>query len=314
MYYFIVSLSVILILFITLVLMSYFSYVSIFKRGKNSKSELKKTIKKYKKSGEENPSDLLKKADDFFENIRYKKTEIYAFDELTLYAKLYTPQNGVADKTVLLAHGCDSSANADFYEIFDFYRNSGFNVLLIHQRAHGKSEGKIKSMGITEGYDVLSWCHWLEMKFSTGCPIIIHGKDQGAFAALSAVTKAELPANVKAVVCENAFNSVDDFTKIILKNKFDFLSKMMMPFVRSFYKRATGFDMRGVEISRLAKRIRTPVLLINNYKTLLSSDTFEEINKKVKVPVQSVSLKKSDKKDSQRIRSFLKNNTDIFKE
>ncbi len=292
--------------------MSYFSYASIFKRAKNSKTEYKIIIRKLKLNGEENPAEFLKNADDFFKNIRYRKTEIYAFDEITLYAKLYTPQSGEADKTVLLAHGYDSSANADFSSLFDFYTKSGFNVLLIHQRAHGKSEGKIKSLGIAEGYDLLSWCHWLEMRFSTGCPIVIHGKDQGAFAALAAASKAELPANVKAVICENAFNSVDDVAKSILKNRFDFLSKLMLPFVRSFYKNAAGFDMRDVTVTRIAKRIRTPVLFISKSSALLTSGNIETIAGKAKNPVQSISLKKSDRNEAEIISSFLNKHTDIF--
>ena len=305
MYYLIITLSVIVILFIALLVLSYASFVSIFMRGRNTKSEHKKIIRSLKANGETDPEEILKKSDGFFENKRYKKTTIYAFDETNLYARLYTPQNGDGEKTVLLAHGYNSSANADFYRLFDFYINGGYNILLIHQRAYANSSGRFRSLGILESYDILSWCQWLEMRFSTGCPIVIHGKNQGAFAAFCAAAMPELPANVSMVICENIFNSVDDVAGAMLKSSFDFLSKLMTPFVRSFYKSAAGFDMRSVTALSAAKRVKIPVLFINKNNTVLHDDMLEKIIKKINAESQSVSLKKSDNSETRIIKKFI---------
>lgn len=305
MYYFITALVVIIILLIILILLSYFSFVSLFKRKKNDEAQRKKIVSKLKKNGAEKPEEFIQKADDFFEEIRYKKTTIYAVDESTLYGKLYTPEKGDGPKTVLLVHSADGSANTDFYSLFDFYRSGNFNILLIHQRAHEKSEGAYQTLGIAEGYDVLSWCQWLEMRFSTGSPIIIHGKGQGAFAALFASSMSELPANVSAVIAENIYNSIDDAAQKKLKNKFDFLSKIILPFVRFFYKKSVGFDMRSVRISAEAKRIKIPTLFINKNNEYLSSETLEKTMKKIKADAKEISPK-NIKEETKAIKEFIR--------
>lgn len=305
MYYFITALIVIIILLIFLILLSYFSFVSLFKRKKNDAAQLKKIAAKLKKNGEENPEEFIQKADDFFKDIRYKKTTIFAVDESTLYGKLYTPESGDAQKTVLFVHSSGGSANTDFYSLFDFYRSEGFNILLIHQRAHGKSEGNYQTLGIAEGYDVLSWCQWLEMRFGTGAPIIIHGKGQGAFAAVFASSMSELPANVSAVIAENIYNSVDAAVQKKLRNKFDFLSKLILPFVRSFYKNSVSFDMRSVRISAEAKRIKISTLFINKNNEYLSSETLEKIMKKIKAESKEISPK-NPKEEMKAIRDFIR--------
>ncbi len=305
MHYFITALVVIIILLIILILLSYFSFVSLFKRKKNDAAQRKKIASKIKKNGTENPEEFIQKADDFFKEIRYKKTTIYAVDESTLYGRLYTPEKGDAQKTVLLVHSADASASTDFYSLFDFYRSGNFNILLIHQRAHGKSEGAYKTLGIAEGYDVLSWCQWLEMRFSTGSPIIIHGKGQGTFAAVFASSMSELPANVSAVIAENIYNSVDDAVQKIFKNKFDFLSKIILPFVRIFYKNSVGFDMRSVRISAEAKRIKIPTLFINKNNEYLSSETLEKIIKRIKADAKEISPK-NIKEEAKAIKEFIR--------
>ncbi|MBQ8227448.1 MAG: alpha/beta hydrolase [Clostridia bacterium] len=190
----------------------------------------------------------------------YERINITSADQFILTAKLFTPANGDGKRSVLLCHDYRSNGEADFAKELDFYKNLGYNILLIEQRCHGKSAGDTTSMGITESYDVVYWCSWLELRFGTGCPTVVHGKGMGAFAALVALASPELPQNVIKAVVSEVYDSVFEKFSQTVKNKYDFWSKVIIPTVNMFYRLNTGFDMRDADIKNFAKKISTPVL------------------------------------------------------
>lgn len=58
-------------------------------------------------------------------------------------------------------HGYRSGAERDFSGGLPFGIESGFNVLLVDQRAHGKSGGRCLTFGIKERHDCLSWVEYV---------------------------------------------------------------------------------------------------------------------------------------------------------
>ena len=215
----------------------------------------------------------------------YERIIITAADEIILTAKLFTPESGDGAKSVLLSHGYRTSGEADFEKEFELYTSLGYNVLVPEHRCHGKSAGDIVSMGITESYDVVYWCKWLELRFGTGCPIVVHGKGMGGFATAVALASPELPQNVEKAVAENVYDSVFKVFSDTMKNKYGFWSKLIIPTVNMFYRLNTGFDMRDADIKRFAKKISLPVLFINTEKSS-QADTL------TKTAVCDVELKK----------------------
>lgn len=198
-----------------------------------------------------------------FNDTAYERVNITSADELILTAKLFTPENGDGKKSVLLCHGYRSDGETDFQKEFEMYKDLGFNILMIEQRCHGKSAGEITSFGITESYDIVYWCNWLELRFGTGCPTVIHGKEMGAFATMVGLASPELPGNVKKAVVEDAFDSVYEVFSSKIQEKYTFLSKLIIPTVNMFYRNSTGFDMRNADIRNFQKKIKIPVLFIS---------------------------------------------------
>ena len=197
----------------------------------------------------------------------YERINITAADEIILTAKLFTPKNGDGAKSVLLSHGYRTSGEADFEKELELYSSLGYNILVMEHRCHGKSAGDIVSMGITESYDVVYWCKWLELRFGTGCPIVVHGKGMGGFATEVALASPELPQNVEKAVAENVHDSVFKVFSDTMQNKYGFWCKVIIPTVNMFYRLNTGFDMRDADIKRFAKKINVPVLFINTEKS-----------------------------------------------
>lgn len=199
-------------------------------------------------------------------NNSYERINISSADEVILTAKLFTPENGDGQKSVLLCHGYRSDGEADFEKELEFYKSLDYNILLIDQRCHGKSAGDITSMGMTESYDCVYWANWLELRFGTGCPTVIHGKGMGAFAVLVGLASPELPQNVERAVVSDVYDSVFQQFSETIQNKYGFWSKLIIPTVNMFYRMNTGFDMRDADIKNFAKKISVPVLFLNNGK------------------------------------------------
>ncbi len=208
-----------------------------------------------------------KKADSQKGTGDYERINITAADEIILTAKLYTPKNGDGEKSALLCHDYRTSGEADFEKEIELYNVLNYNILVIEHRCHGKSAGDIVSMGITESYDVVYWCKWLELRFGTGCPTIVQGKGMGGFATMVALTSPELPQNVAKAVAENVYDSVFNLFSETMQSKYGFWSRVIIPTVNMFYRLNTGFDMRDAEIKRFAKKISIPVLFINTDKS-----------------------------------------------
>ncbi len=191
---------------------------------------------------------------------KWERVNVLAQDDVILSGKLLTAEFGESKKSVVLCHGFRSNGEKDFKKESVLYQKANFNVLLIEQRAHQNSKGKISTYGVWESYDIVYWCKWLELRFGTGCEILIHGKGMGGFAAMGAGANSELPQNVSALIVSGVYDSVfSEFSKIANK-KYGAFSKMIIPTVNMFCRLLAGFDMRDFDMKRLSKRVTLPVL------------------------------------------------------
>ena len=78
----------------------------------------------------------------------FEEVHIISFDGLRLFGRWY---EGKKDSpVVVLCHGYRGSAYRDFSGGSDIFLSLGWNVLLIDQRAHGKSEGSTITFGVKE--------------------------------------------------------------------------------------------------------------------------------------------------------------------
>lgn len=197
--------------------------------------------------------------------LKYEEAETVGYDGAILFGKLFISQKENS-KTVLLCHGFNITGEIDFCSEFEFYRNLNYNILLIDQRAHGKSFGIISTLGIAESYDIATWCRWIEIRFGTQNGIIIHGKAMGAFAALAAGSAIALPKNVEGIIADSLFNSVYSKFRKDCETSLAFLAKPTLFFCNKFYDRYCGYDMRDVNLFKIIESLRLPVLFIHGGK------------------------------------------------
>jgi uncharacterized protein len=112
-----------------------------------------------------------------FDRLAKEDVEITGADGLKLKGYWHEPFPH-ANRAVVLVHGY-TVAFPWMLQFVDMYVQLGFNVLLVDQRAHGRSEGTYSTYGYKEKYDVDAWVTWLRQRKGDGCVIGLHGQSLG---------------------------------------------------------------------------------------------------------------------------------------
>ena len=91
--------------------------------------------------------------------VPFEEVFVTSFDGLKLAGRYYHLNDHAP--LIIFFHGYRCSGLRDGNGIFLYARKLGFNVLLVDQRAHGKSEGKTITFGVKEVKDVPLWIDYV---------------------------------------------------------------------------------------------------------------------------------------------------------
>lgn len=143
-----------------------------------------------------------------------KELSVMSYDGLRLCGRLY--EGDANAPVVIFFHGYHGTYMRDGYGMFRFCREHGYRILLVDERAHGKSDGDTITFGIKEMHDCISWIKLVDNMYTENAGIIIAGVSMGASAVLMAAGYKEgtaIPKSVIAVIADCAFTSVRDIIK-----------------------------------------------------------------------------------------------------
>lgn len=138
---------------------------------------------------------------------------ITAHDGKKLYAEYY--DRGF-DRTAIMVHGYRSNPFNNFSYIGETLLKRGYNLLFIHHRAHGKSEGNFIGMGQREYKDVLQWIELIAARDSVK-KIVVYGTSMGATTVGYASDKIKSD-KVKLLVWDCGFTSYFDQLSYLIKS------------------------------------------------------------------------------------------------
>lgn len=194
----------------------------------------------------------------FIENCPYTQVYCRSFDNLRLAARYYDCNS---QKTVILFHGYRSSAKRDFSCAVKLYYEDGCNVLLVDQRSHGKSEGRLITFGVKERRDVLSWVDYALENTATS-EIYLSGMSMGATTVLLA-TGLPLPENVKGIIADCGFTSPVSIIKKVARQAFRINAGIFIPFMNLLCRAFGGFSLYGISTTEALADSKIPVLFIH---------------------------------------------------
>ena len=192
--------------------------------------------------------------------IPYEDVYISSYDGLKLHAKLYTGSSPAAPVQILF-HGYKSGAERDFCGGLQFAREGGYNVLLVDERAHGKSEGKCLTLGIKERYDCLSWVNYAVERFGAETKILLYGMSMGATTVLMA-TGLDLPKNVVGVAADCGYTSPSAIVKKVLADAHAPVF-LLYPLARLCGLVYGGFDVEEASAPEALAKCKIPALFVH---------------------------------------------------
>lgn len=197
--------------------------------------------------------------------IPYEPVTISSFDGRKLFGKYYpAAQAAESAPWLILFHGYRSCAERDFCGGLPFGIAAGFHVLLVDQRAHGKSSGNCLTLGIKERYDCLSWIRYVLSRAGKDAKIVLYGISMGAATVLMSAGLS-LPHNVAGIVADCGYSSPSAIIKKVLQKRHYPLFPTYA-LVRLGGKLFGGFDIEQASAAEAMKQCDIPVLFIHGEK------------------------------------------------
>lgn len=130
----------------------------------------------------------------------------------------YVPAQEKTNKTIVIAHGWheDSLLMARYIKLF---HNLGYNVLAPDDRGSGRSEGKYLSFGWLDRLDYVKWINQLISREGSNVQIGLFGLSMGGATVMN-ISGEKLPSQVKCIVEDCGFSSIDQEFHDVISNDF----------------------------------------------------------------------------------------------
>ena len=192
-------------------------------------------------------------------NRPYERVSIRSEDGLKLDGRYYHVKDGAP--LDIGFHGYRSNPITDFSGGSELSFQMEHNLLLIEQRAHGKSEGNTISFGILERRDLLCWVYYAIERFGSDVTIFLYGVSMGGATVLMA-SDLELPANVKAIIADCPFTKPLDVILHVGKTT-AFPQWLIKPFAILGARIYGSFDLMETDAIRAVQNAKVPVLIIH---------------------------------------------------
>ena len=215
--------------------------------------------------------------EELFRNLIQRPCEeisIRSHDGLKLVGRYYHTADGAP--LVIGFHGYKSTYVADFSGGSTIAIDQGYNLLLVDQRSHGKSQGKTISFGIQERLDALKWTEYAIQRFGgKDTKICLIGVSMGAATVLMA-SGLDLPANVKGVIADCPYVRASDIIVKVAKGM-GFPAWFTVPFAGLGAAIYGHFNLHATDAVASVKKSNVPILIIHGEADTLVPPEMSEL-------------------------------------
>lgn len=193
-------------------------------------------------------------------NARGMKREdvsIKSHDGLTLRGYYYEQEKGAPIE--ILFHGYRGTGERDMSAGIERCFSVGRNALVVDQRAHGRSDGRVTTFGVKEQIDCRRWVDFAIKKFGSDVKISLGGISMGAATVILAAGN-ELPENVTSVLADCSYSSAEEIIKKVVKD-LRLPVMVLYPFIRLGARVFGGFSIADSKPVEAIKRTKLPHIL-----------------------------------------------------
>lgn len=149
------------------------------------------------------------------DQLSYELISITARDGLHLVGRYYHFKDNAP--VMILFHGYRGNAKREFSGNNRLAAKFGINVIVVDERAHGRSGGHTITFGIKERYDCQLWAEYAAKRFGKDVPIILSGVSMGAATVLMA-SSLSLPKNVAAIIADCPYSAPKEIIKKVSRD------------------------------------------------------------------------------------------------
>lgn len=199
-----------------------------------------------------------------------KKTWKMSANDGTKLQGYYVKADQPTTKTALVIHGfgVDHKAMTPYATMF---HEKGYNVLLIDNRAAGKSGGQYIGYGFLEAKDAKQWTQEIVQRNGTDSQIVVMGASLGG-ATTMMLSGMNPPQQVKAYVEDAGYHSISEellFQANAMYHLPKWLAKPLVKIVSLYSKIFAGYSYQQGEVGQYLAKNQRPMMFIHG-----ASDTF----------------------------------------
>lgn len=196
-----------------------------------------------------------------FEQISKEEAEVTTLDGLTLRGS-FLENFRETKRVVIIVHGYNLS-HATSLQFIEMFFKEGFNVLIVDQRGHGRSQGKYATYGYYEKYDLNEWVKWIIKKIGEDAVIGLHGQSMGAATVLE---YASINKHAKFIIADCPYSDAWQ----LIKHQFAELNHVPVfpiAFAADFrLRRKARFSLKDVSPINSIKDKDIPVMFVHGSK------------------------------------------------
>ena len=192
-----------------------------------------------------------------FRELPFDEISIVSDDGLTLRADML--RGSGTGKTVIFFHGYKSEPACDFAAMYDFYKTLGCDLIYVHMRAHGKSDGTYIGFGALDRYDVVQWANKAAELFPDN-DIYLHGMSMGAASVLQSMD-LELNENVRGVIADCGYSDLNTVFRNLVGQLYH-LPTMFVDVFEYVNLLKAGYGFREASSVRSVSVARVPLVYI----------------------------------------------------
>lgn len=192
-----------------------------------------------------------------FRELPFDEISLVSDDGLILRADML--RGSGTGKTVIFFHGYKSEPACDFAAMYDFYKSLGCDLIYVHMRAHGKSDGTYIGFGALDRYDVVQWANKAAELFPDN-DIYLHGMSMGAASILQSAD-LDLNKNVRGIIADCGYSDLSTVFRNLV-GKLYHLPTMFVDVFEYVNLLKAGYGFKEASSVRSVSVARVPLVYI----------------------------------------------------